>query len=109
MDGDPLLIIDVDKKQRKSKIDNKFSALCSKLKITKVSFSNFRDTSSTWFESDPHHRHMADLFEAHKDSSMSVFYTDASKVDVDKLFAPLDAATDELETYYGLTLPEVAA
>jgi hypothetical protein len=43
-----------------------------------------------------------------KDTSMARFYKDMSKVDVDKLFAPLDKATDELEKYYGLTLDEAA-
>ena len=84
------------------KIDNQLTMLKKHLKITKVSFSNFRDTSSTKIESiDPT---LTDVFDGHADTRMAKFYIDHGKLDKNALFARLDAATDTLEKWYGLKL-----
>ena len=101
-DGGPLLRHDTKKRSRVCEIDNDLRARCKRLKIKGVSFSNFRDTSSTLIEGID--RSVTDIFDGHKDARMAARYIDNGSVDLDRLYAPLDAATDELEAHYGLTL-----
>ena len=86
-------------------VDNQMTIVKRKLKLKGVSFSNFRDTSSTKIESVD--RSLTDIFDGHKDGRMARFYVDRKGVDMNELFAPLDRATDELEKWYGLDLPAV--
>ena len=100
--GGLLLQNDTSKRTRFCEIDNDLRARCKRLKIRGVSFSNFRDTSSTRVES--FDRTLTDLFDGHKDTRMAARYIDGGKVDYDRMYAQLDLAIDELESYYGLTL-----
>lgn len=104
-EGGPLFLVDPyangDRGRRWCKIETDLAAMKKRLGITGVSFSMFRDTSSTRIESmDPN---LTDRFEGHKDGRMARFYVDGSKVDLDRMFSGLDKAIDELEAYYGLT------
>ena len=104
--GQPLLtyVINGTKGHRRCKIDEDFARLCRCLKIKGVSFGRFRDTSTTMMEGID--RSLTDLFGGHKDHRMAVFYIDANRRDLDRLFANLDAATDKLEGIYGLTMDD---
>jgi len=103
-DGKPLISHDMSRGNGKrwSKIDNDFAAIRKRLKIKGVSFSNFRDTSSTKVESI--NRALTDVFDAHKDRRMARRYIDHDRLDHNRLFEELDAAIDELERFYGLML-----
>jgi integrase len=105
--GGPLLVIDPYWKngrgRRWCKIETDLLATRKRLGINGVTFSKFRDTSSTQIESID--RTVTDLFDGHKDARMARFYVDGEMVDYDRLFAALDSALDELEEYYGLKLP----
>jgi integrase len=106
-EGERLVTVDVNggangKGQRKSKVDNKFAILRRKVKIKGFSFDNFRDTSTTWIEA--HDPAVSDMFDAHADNRMARFYVDRSRLDLDKLYAPLDRATDALEKHYDLKI-----
>lgn len=106
-EGGPLLVIDPHAKdglgKRWCKIETDLLALRKRLGINGVTFSMFRDTSSTRIESID--RSVTDLFDGHKDQRMARFYVDGGRVDHDHLFASLDNALDELERVYNLTLP----
>ncbi len=100
--GQCLNEMDVEKGTRKSKIDNQLAILKRKLNIKGVSFSNFRDTSSTKIESIDHS--LTDIFDGHADSRMARFYLDHGKLDKDARWAKLDAAIETLGQWYGLRL-----
>ena len=101
--GFPVVRIDPTKSGfRQSHVDGALYAVKKRLKIKGVSFSNFRDTSTTKIESID--RNLSDLFDAHKDQRMARFYIDKDHMDYDRIFAPLDRATDELEKWYALSL-----
>ena len=101
-DGGPLLVIDPYAKNGKGKrwckIETDLLATRKRLGINGVTFSMFRDTSSTKIESID--RTLTDLFDGHKDARMARFYVDGNMVDYDRLFAALDKAIDELELFY---------
>jgi integrase len=109
-DGGPLLVIDPYAKNGKGKrwckIETDLLATRKRLGINGVTFSMFRDTSSTKIESID--RTLTDLFDGHKDARMARFYVDGDMVDYDRLFAALDKAIDELERFYQLKLPTSA-
>lgn len=86
--------------RRWCQIDNDLQACKKRLKVRGVSFSMFRDTSSTHIESID--RSLTDLFDAHKDQRMARFYIDRERLDLDRLYAKLDAAVDQLASVYGL-------
>lgn len=106
-DGGPLLVVDPyankGKGRRWCKIETDLLATRKRLGITGVSFSMFRDTSSTRIEGID--RTLTDLFDGHKERRMARFYVDGDKVDYDRLYASLDMAIDELERFYGLAAP----
>ena len=106
-DGRPLLVIDPYAKGGKGtrwcKIETDLLALRKRLGISGVTFSKFRDTSTTKIESID--RTVTDLFDGHKDGRMARFYVDGEKIDYDRMFAGLDRAVEELERHYGLTYP----
>ncbi|MDB5320331.1 MAG: hypothetical protein JWN40_1962 [Phycisphaerales bacterium] len=108
-DGGPLYFIDPyangGKGKRWCKIETDLLALRKRLKIKSVTFSMFRDTSSTKIESID--RTVTDLFDGHKDGRMARFYVDGDKIDYDRMFAGLDAALEELERYYALSAGEL--
>lgn len=101
--GVPLLnyVIRGTKGHRRSKIDEDFGCLCRRLKLKGVSFGRFRDTSSTLIEGID--RSITDLFGGHKDKRMALFYIDPINLDLDRMFANLDAAIDTLGYIYNLT------
>ena len=103
-DGKPLISHDMSRGNgvRWCKIENDLAAIKKRLKIKGVSFSNFRDTSSTKIESI--NRTLTDMFDGHKDQRMARHYIDRDHLDHDRLFEELDAAIYELERFYGLTL-----
>jgi hypothetical protein len=102
--GGPLLVIDPyangGKGKRWCKIETDLLAARLRLGIKGVTFTKFRDTSSTKIESID--RTLTDLFDGHKDKRMARFYVDGEMVDSDRLFADLDTALDELERFYDL-------
>lgn len=104
--GGPLLVIDPaangGKGKRWCQIENDLLALRKRLDIPGVTFSMFRDTSSTKVESLD--RRMTDLFDGHKDRRMAGHYIDGDMVDYSALFADLDAVIDKLEAYFSLRL-----
>lgn len=103
-EGGPLISYDMSRGNgvRWCKIENDLAAIKKRLKLKGVSFSHFRDTSSTKIESI--NRNLTDVFDAHKDQRMARRYIDHGQVDQDRLFRDLDAAIDELEAFYGLIL-----
>jgi hypothetical protein len=108
--GGPLLFVDPDKERdrgvRWCQIENDLFALRKRLKLTAISFSNFRDTSSTFI--DGVDRGLTDLFDGHKDNRMARFYVDGSKIDYNRMFSRLDSVLGELETFYALKYPSTA-
>jgi hypothetical protein len=84
------------KQQRQCKIDNLLYALKRRLKLKRISFSNFRDTTSTIV--DGIDRTLTDIVLAHKDNRMAAYYVakrayDGSELQdrVDKVLAKVEA------------------
>jgi integrase len=102
--GGPLLVIDPlahgGLGKRWCKIETDLLAVCKRLEIKGVTFSMFRDTSSTRIESID--RSLTDLFDGHKDQRMARFYVDGNQIDHDRMFGALDHAIGELEQFYNL-------
>jgi hypothetical protein len=67
-----------------------------------VSFSNFRDTTSTKIESIDHT--LTDVIDGHADNRMAKWYIDSGKLDQDARWSKLDKAIDTLEKWYGFQL-----
>lgn len=102
-DGGPVYRIAKTKNgnhSRKSTIDILLMVCCKKHKIKGVTFSMFRDTSSTHIEAID--RNLTDLFDAHADNRMAKYYVDASRLDQKQVYRKLDDATDKLNEIYGL-------
>ena len=79
-------------------IAQSFRVLCKKVGVKGVSFSHLRDTSATHVEQiDPT---LTSQFLGHTDKRMAKYYIDHGKLDTSRL----DAAIDQLEQIYGLTL-----
>jgi len=96
--GGPLVVATLEK--RSDVIAQAFRDLLKRLKITGFSFSNLRDSAATQIERmDPS---LSDSFLSHVDSRMAKYYIDQQQLTT----AKLDAAIDQLEKIYGLTLPD---
>jgi hypothetical protein len=105
--GGSLLVIDPDANggvgRRWCEIESDLQAIKKRLGIGTLGFSMFRDTSSTLIEGID--KTLTDTFDGHKDGRMARFYLDGQKLDLDRVFARLDVATDELGRIYNLPLP----
>jgi hypothetical protein len=106
-DGGPLLVIDPDANggvgRRWCEIESDMQAIKKRLKNDNISFSMFRDTSSTLIEGID--KTLTDTFDGHKDARMARYYLDGQKLDLDRVFARLDVAVEELGRIYDLALP----